>query len=328
MNRKVLSVGDTTVVDVNLVNEKNVKGNHLLKLTAKDSQGNVLSAASYKVKVEGGVVYGQNLSSGWKVAPSKEGYTYIEAELLQGNDIIAKGDDSLFAVQLNAGGISLNGSVADTTGILQHFLKTVGLDLPSYKTGTPAGDYLLIGAFEPQQWGSGVSDIIEWVHKGHTLIIVDNSERWAEFLADKEVLDYRGSKTLGRSWYGGNFFNRNHPIFEGLPADCAFNWEYQCFSAYNRRRIGLRTFNGETLVGCVSDHKKEVYSALSIIPVGEGQIIITTLDIPACIQDIETDDRPVDIDGMNESLKSFNTAQKNRANTVGQQLLLNMLKIK
>lgn len=328
MNRKVLGVGDTTVVDVYLVNENNVKGNHLLKLTAKDSKGNVLSTTSYKVKVVGGVAYGQNLSTGWKVVPSKEGYTYIEAELVQGKNVIAKGDDALFAVRLNTEGITANGAIADTTGVLQYFMKTVGFDLPSYKTGTPIGDYLLVGAFEPQHWGSGMSDILEWVHKGHTLIIVDNSERWAEFLADKEVLDYRGFKALGRSWYGGNFFNRNHKIFEGLPVDCAFNWEYQCFSAYNRRRIGLRVFNGETLVGCVSDHKKEVYSALSIIPVGLGQIIISTLDIPACIQDTKTDDRPVDIDGMNESLNTFNTTRRNTANIVGNQLLLNMLRLK
>ena len=45
--------------------------------------------------------------------------------------------------------------------------------------------------------------------KGHTLIIVDNAERWAEFLADKEVLDYRGSKKLGTAWYGGNFSIEN-----------------------------------------------------------------------------------------------------------------------
>lgn len=71
---------------------------------------------------------------------------------------------------------------------------------------------MLVGAFEPTQWGSGMSDIMEWVYKGHTLIIVDNAERWAEFLADKEVLDYRGSKKLGTAWYGGNFFNREHRI--------------------------------------------------------------------------------------------------------------------
>ena len=122
----------------------------------------------------------------------------------------------MFAVELNTKGITTRGSVADTTGALVNFLRGVGMEVPVYKGGTPEGDYLLVGAYEPTQWGSGMSDIMEWVYKGHTLIIVDNPERWAEFLADKEVLDYRGSKILGKSWYGGNFFNREHPIFMNL----------------------------------------------------------------------------------------------------------------
>ena len=328
MNRKVLSVGDTTTVDVYIVNEENIRGNYQLKLTAKDESGKILSTNTRKVKVEGGVVYGQNLTTGWQFTPKQAGYIQIEAELLNGQKVITRGDDSLFAVQLNTEGITAKGSIADTTKVLQQFMKAAGFDIPTYTTGTPTGDYLLVGAFEPQQWGSGMSDIMEWVYKGHTLIIVDNPVRWAEFLADKEVLDYRDSKELGRAWYGGNFFNREHPVFDGLPSDCAFNWEYQCFSAYNRRRIGMRVFNGETVVGCVSDHKKEVYSALSIIPAGSGRVIITTLDIPSCIRDVKGYTTPVDIDGMNESMNSFNTSGGNRANVIGQQLLLNLLKIK
>ena len=64
----------------------------------------------------------------------------------------------------------------------------------------------------------------------------------------------------------GTFSIENILFFDGLPVNCVFNWEYQCFATYNRHRVGLRCFNGETLVACVSDHKKEVYSALSVIP--------------------------------------------------------------
>ena len=35
---------------------------------------------------------------------------------------------------------------------------------------------------------------------------------------------------------------------------------------------------------------------------------------------------PVDLDGMNESMNTFNTDSRNKANIVGQQLLLNLLK--
>jgi hypothetical protein len=167
---------------------------------------------------------------------------------------------------------------------------------------------------------------MEWVYTGHTLIIVNNSERWADFLSDKEVADYRGSKKLGTSWYGGNFFVKEHPLFEGLPQNCAFNWEYQCFATYNRKRVGLRLFNGETVVGCVSDHKKEVYSALSVIPAGRGKVILCSLDLFSCIQDLKPAKKITDIDGENASMNTFNTSGGNQANVVGQRLLMNMIK--
>ncbi|MCD8081451.1 MAG: beta-glycosidase [Bacteroides sp.] len=326
MDRKVMSVGDTTRIDIYLVNEENLRGCYDLQVVARDEQGRVVKSWNRKVTATGGVVYGELLLEGLEFVPGTTGYTSVEAKLMRGKKEFASGEDDLFAVQLDTRGITANGMVADTTGVLSNFMRTAGFDPKAYTSGTPEGDYLLVGAFEPQQWGSGMSDIMEWVYKGHTLIIVDTPERWAEFLADKEVLDYRGAKVLGRSWYGGNFFNRSHRIFEGLPADVAFNWEYQCFATYNRRRIGLRVFNGETLVGCVSDHKKEVYSALSVIPAGRGKVILTTLDIPACIQGVKPYTTAVDIDGMNESMNTFNTSDRNRANVVGQQLLLNLLK--
>lgn len=119
--------------------------------------------------------------------------------------MFASGHDDLFAVRLNTEGVTARGMIADTSGILGDFMQTMGFDVPAYHKGTPEGDYLLVGAYKPQQWGSGISDIMEWVYKGHTLIIVDNPEEWANFLSDKEVLDYRGSKVLGKAWYGGNF---------------------------------------------------------------------------------------------------------------------------
>lgn len=326
MNRKVLGVNDTTVVDVYIVNEEDLKGTCQLALTLKDGQGKTLGSFRKKVKVSGGNVFGECLMTGWKITPSVEGYLTVEAELHQGGKRVASGLDKLFAVRLDVSGITDKGMIADTTGTLSNFMHTMGFKLPEYRKGTPSGDYLLVGAFRPQQWGSGISDIMEWVYKGHTLIIVDNPEEWAEYLSDKEVLDYRGSKILGKSWYGGNFFNRKHPIFEGLPQDCVFNWEYQCFATYNRRRLGLRCETGDILVGCVSDHRKEVYSALTVIPAGRGKVILSTLDIPACIKDVKPYAEAVDLDGMNESMNTFNTSSENKANIVGQRLLLNMLK--
>jgi hypothetical protein len=336
LNRKVVEVGDTVTADIYIINEKNLKGNFKLTISQINEKNKVISSISKNVKVSGGTDYGQLLVAGLQFKINNAGYTKISAGLISGKKAqkevypeeeiyYPQGDDQVFAVKPNVAGVSKTILVADTTNVLQNFMRNFGFEVTDYRRGIPQGETLLVGAFEPQQWGSNMSDIIEWVHKGGKLVVVDNPVRWAEFFADKEVLDYRGSKVLGTSWYGGNFFNREHPIFAGLPVNTAFNWEYQCFSAYNRRRIGLRVESGETLVGCVSDHKKEVYSALSRIPVGRGVIYITTLDIPQCIKTVNKN-FAIDIDGMNESMNTFNQSNTNSANVVGIQLLFNMLK--
>lgn len=326
LNRKVVETGSETTADFHIVNEANLHGNYQLKATYTDEKGNILETKLWNVKVTGGSTYGELLKAGWTIPVNTSGYSTVKAELLKNGKLVASGDDRIFSTKAEKPENTLHGMVADTTGVLNRFLSVKGITASEYHSGTPKGDYLIIGAFEPQQWGSGISDIMEWVYSGHTLIIVNNSERWADFLTDKEVADYRGSKKLGTSWYGGNFFVKEHPLFDGLPQNCAFNWEYQCFAAYNRKRAGLRLFNGETVVGCVSDHKKEVYSALSVIPAGRGKVILCSLDIFGCIQDMKPQKKMTDIDGENASMNTFNTSGGNQSNVVGQRLLMNMIK--
>jgi hypothetical protein len=89
--------------------------------------------------------------------------------------------------------------------------------------------------------------------------------------------------------------------------------------------MGLRLGNGEPVVACVSDHKKEVYSALSIVPHGRGRIILSSLDFFSCLKDVNVGSR-AEGEGENAAMSTFNTSQRNKANIVGQQLLLNVLK--
>ena len=326
LNRKVLCTGDTTIADFYIVNEKNLQGNFNLEITVSGSGKQILKKI-FPVKVSGGNIYGELLHQSFAIAAEQPGYTTIHAALKQNGQTVATGHDEVYAVNLSASGITANGMVADTSNILLPFLQSAGVQqLKSYKSGRPEGKFLLVGAFQPQQTGNPlVTDILEWVNEGNTLIVVNNTEAWAAHLAQKEVADYRGSKTLGTTWYGGNFFSKQHPLFNGLPQAQVFNWEYQCFAAYNRSRIGLRIANGEPVVACVADHKKEVFTALSIVPHGRGRIILSTLDIYACLKDATIIKR-AEGDGENAAMNTFNASGKNKANAVGQQLLLNMLK--
>jgi beta-galactosidase len=325
--RKVLAVGDTCHADFHLINEVNLRGSYLLRVQATDESGKVVFAKTLPVRATGGTTYGELLTAGLPIVPASAGYTTVRAELLRGTQAVASGDDQLFAVRLTTNGLPPTGSVADTSGVLAGYLRSVGVtSFKEFKSGRPQGDYLLVGAFNPQQTGNPlVTDILEWVNEGHTLIVVNNIDRWATHLARKEVVDYRGPKELGTSWYGGNYFVKNHPLFAGLPQACVFNWEYQCFATYDRSRVGLRLLNGETIVGCVSDHKKEVYSALSVVPHGRGRIVLCALDILSTLRGVKASQK-AEGDGENAALGSLDTSRGNRANVVGQQLLLNMLR--
>ena len=327
LTRKVLGVGDTARADFYLINEVNLHGKYRLRVQATDEQGKVILTKIMSVKASGGTIYGELLTAGLPVIPANAGYTTVRAELLNGSTAVAAGDDQLFAVRPNTAGLPAAGMVADTSGVLAKYLRSVGVNsFKDFKSGRPVGDYLLVGAFNPQQTGNPlVTEILEWVNEGHTLIVVNNIDKWAMHLARKEVVDYRGLKELGTSWYGGNYFVKRHPLFAGLPQGCVFNWEYQCFATYDRARLGLRLFNGETIVACVSDHKKEVYSALSIVPHGRGRIILCALDMFSTLSGVKAG-KKAEGDGENAALTSLNTSRGNRANLVGQQLLLNMVR--
>lgn len=327
LTNKVLSVKDTTVVDFFIVNEKDIKGTFDLKVKATNNKKETVWTKTIPVTVTGGNTYGELLSAKNTFAPETEGYTKITAELLsKDNVVIATGSDELFAVKLNKEKIASNIMVADTTGVVGKYFDSEKISFKNYKSGTPSGNCLVIGAFKPQQTGNPlVTDLLEWVNNGNTIVVVNDIDIWATYFAKKEAADYRGFKTLGTSWYGGNYFVKETRWFEGLPQSCVFNWEYQCFATYNKNRIGLRMFNGETIVGCVSDHKQEVYSALTVMPHGRGKIIFCALDIFSCIKENEVL-KKAEGDGENASMKTFNVSARNKANIVGQQLLLNLLK--
>jgi beta-galactosidase len=326
LNHKVVPVGDTVTADLFIVNEKDVKGNAEIQLEVKDNNGLVYYTTKQQVNIIGGNVYGQLLVRGIKFPIVQEGYTSVNAILTQGKSIITRGKDEVYAVKLNTKGIATDVVVADTSAVISNYLRSVNVPFKTYRSGKPDGHVMVVGAFDPQQTGNPlVTDVLEWVNNGNTLVILGNTEKWAAYLAKKEVIDCRGIQILGTSWYGGNYFVKDNTIFNGLPQNCVFNWEYQCLAAYNKNRIGMRMYNGTPIVGCVSDHKQEVYSALSIIAHGRGKVILNALDILSCIKTNKVE-KKAEGDGENASMSSFNTAAGNPANVVGQQLLLNMMK--
>ncbi|MBK8042410.1 MAG: hypothetical protein KBG02_00075 [Haliscomenobacter sp.] len=283
----VLQTGDSTFADLFIVNEKNISGAYQLYLTASLGKEQVWSR-TYEVNISGGNQYGELLVDSIPVTVPTAGYLTLTAVLKQGANPIASGLERVFATDLPLEKLTQPVFVSDTSGVIQHMMRLCGIPYSEQKGPfNPVNGILLLdgnnAAFLRDNWRVN-NEFIEWVSDGNTAICLGNCDVFADFLERKEVVDYYGKQDIGKVWYGGNYFNRSHPVFDGLPQNTAFNWEWQRLAGYNLKRYGLRLEGDIVLAGVYSDHRREMYSALSIIPVGRGNIILSTFDLHGGIQ--------------------------------------------
>ncbi len=284
LKNKVVEKGDEIMADFFIVNEKDLQGNYQLEIVARNAKGNLITQG-FDVRVKGGLVFGQFLKDNVSFKMDEKGYTDIHAYLKKDKKTIAEGTDRVFAVERSA--VHANVHVLDSSGKIQQVLKEANIAFDEVKNEMPSNGVLLLGA-QMQPIGkmsdrSKLETLVNWVTSGNTIIVLKNAAFWCEQFASREITEYTGSQNLGVNWMGGNFFVREHPLFNGLPVNTAFNWEYQCLAAYDKERSGLRLKGDSCVVGCYTDHKNEMYSALSIIPVGQGKMIFNTLDLSAAI---------------------------------------------
>ena len=324
---KIVPRNNEVSADFFIVNQIGIKGKYdlLINATNKDK---VIFSQTIPVKISGGNIFGELLIEKIKISGLPSGYTSVSAVLLKDKKEIAKGDDLVFAVEMPILKTETPICVLDTSGIISNFLAANDITTVDLKNNKPTGSVAIVGEALPPYNKPLVTPILEWINNGNTLIVIGSSHEWCEYLASKEIIDYRSCKTLGKVWYGGNFFSKPHPLFDGLPQGKVFNWEYQCFSTYDKKRIGMRIFSGETVVAAVSDHQKEIYSALSIIPLGRGKIILSSLDILSSLTKYHTGIEGQDktLEGENAALNNLSKAENDYPKLIAQRLFLNMVK--
>lgn len=290
IRNKVVEAGTSSITDFYIVNEKNIKGNCQLNIEITDKAG-VVSKTSKAVKVAGGIIFGQLLLENYEIKAPNEGYYTVKAELTQNDKSIAKGEDQLYSVDLKRT-VKLP-KVAlydDSTATIGHCLKVSDIEYTAVdsKNFIPKNENILfVGSYNKQMSMPGIeqrNELIEWVKRGNTIVVLKDADLFAAYLSEKEILDYRGKMEMRSVWWGGNYAVAENPYFDGLPQNCVFNWEYQTLAQYHKDRWALRLGSGECLVVAIADHKAEVFSALHKVKVGRGQIILSTLDIPISLQ--------------------------------------------
>ena len=194
--------------------------------------------------------------------------------------------DKLYAVGLHEMDSSLDVALLDDSlGHTSNALKSSGI---VFRSSTAKEilkshpDVFVIGAYDRQLAMPEIearSELLEWVKAGGKLLVLGDADKVSAYLAEKEVLDYRGCVPLRTVWFGGNYAVAKNLYFSGLPCNTAFNWEYQSLAQYHKQSKALRIMNGKCLVAAVAEHKPEVFSALHSLKMGKGEIILSTLDI-------------------------------------------------
>jgi hypothetical protein len=285
---KVVAVDEEIAVDLHLVNEEDVKGELTLQLTAEDERGLYIDK-HWPVQASGGTTYGELLVRDVSMLARTPGYTRIDAVLRRGKKQIATGRERIFAVAYDPNSLPDAVAVMDPNNEVQALLREAGIAFVEHEGGYPEGGCLVVGAGVSAGLAQGdarIGDaILDWVTDGLTLVVTKQADIWAEFLALREVVDYRGHALLRTGDYGGNYFVRQHPLFADLPANTAFNWEYQCLDQQaDRRRFGLRLRGEQCVVGCYTGHQPEPLTAVGIVPLGRGRILLSTLDLEAAVQ--------------------------------------------
>jgi beta-galactosidase len=292
LRKKVLPQGVAAVADCFIINEADLRGEHVLVLKYTDPAGKSVFEKSYNVKVSGGEEFGELLVEGVELpAAQSPGHYLLTASLKQGGTEKASGFDNVFAVNLNDGP-GFNGHVAvieDDTIVRDFLRKTRNIAADTFRPDAGHLDVIIVGNHKFEALEANVrDDLMRRVEGGAKLIVLQNAHNFAEML--NRVLQNRPAIYQGGGivrWNGsGRLFVGKSRYLEGLPQGEGMSWEYQCFYKTSPKGrsalvegIRLHHWGTELVVALGNQGQKEILSALSGVRVAAGDVILSTLTL-------------------------------------------------
>jgi len=144
---EVVASGTNATVDYYLINEKDVKGPHTLKVSALTPDGTEAFTKDFPVTVTGGETYGQLLTEAVTIpTTSAVGLWTLKAKLIDANgQQAAEGHDQILVVAWKDTKLPGRGAIYESGSAIHNFLKTkMGLDVPAYTSDLGPLDWLLV----------------------------------------------------------------------------------------------------------------------------------------------------------------------------------------
>jgi hypothetical protein len=303
LRNKVLRVGETPIVDFYIVNEVDLQGEHTLSVTYTGPEGETVFSRDYQVQVTGGEEFGELLARDIELPElGAPGYYNLKASLHAGGDVKATGFDEVFAVDLqDAPALSGRYAVIEDDNIVKDFLaEERNITVHSFNPNDENLDVIIVGSHDYGELGDDVvANLMQRVINGSKLIVLQNADYFADAIDDvlqgrptihsfdaaDDAEDHEGIVV----WNGqGRLFVGQSEYLDGLPQAEGMSWEYQSFYKTNSvgrngQVSGIRLHDwGTELIAAVGHQgQKEILSALAEVQVGDGEVILSTLTIPA-----------------------------------------------
>jgi hypothetical protein len=283
---KVMHPGFTPTADFWLINEENLRGKCALEVELKDPDGLTIFTKTFDVNVLGGEEFGQLLVEGVDLpAAGKPGYYMLNARIRQNGYVKATGFDDIFVADYaNVTMPSTVCAVIEEQPVVRRFLEKVnGIRITDFSPDASGIDCIIVGKYNFGDDAAGLRDaIMRRVRDGATLIVLEGADTWAERLNGVSMRKppfYEGEGIIRRGNSGRLFVGRS-PYLSGLPEAQSMGWEYQWF--YETPRVmGIKLHNDgvDVITALGAQHTKEILKALARIRVGEGQVLLSTLEM-------------------------------------------------
>ncbi|MHB9028977.1 MAG: sugar-binding domain-containing protein [Candidatus Latescibacterota bacterium] len=283
LRNKVMPVGFAPLADVFIVNERNVQGKHDLELELQGPEGTVLWRKTLPVNILGGEEYGQLLAEAVQLPPVPAQGSYdLKAFISMKGRRVCEGHDDIFAADLRSGPkLPSRAAVIDSSGAVNALLTATGRGaLSGFDPAQRIYDLIVVGAHDFRSLRrSSYEPIMEQVLNGATLVVITNADQWAQAFTEPsgyQSVQYAGSERWGEA---SRLFVGKHRLLDGLPQAQAMGWEYQVFYEGDRAGLRLGYFGNETVVAMGAQDRKDIMTAVAVVPCGEGHIVLSTLDM-------------------------------------------------
>jgi beta-galactosidase len=143
---QVVQTTSKVLVDFYIINEKDVKGQHRLAITAADPTGKQVFTRTLDVTIKGGDVYGQLLAEAVEIpVAGTVGNLRIQAQVLDpAGAPCAAGRDDVFCVDWKSDKVTGTGAILDAGGRVRQFLtRQKGLQVADYADGLAHQDWVI-----------------------------------------------------------------------------------------------------------------------------------------------------------------------------------------